>query len=218
MAAWEPLLDFKDVQHEMMLEDPPPSYEAMVQWCGRFPQYREQIAERFVEDAVCNIDAGEPQELIKYDEDEIVMAQNLDSIGQRDYAFEVLRRRALEIPPRPVTSLDPFDRQVLEAAYELRSEACSGNIAARLNKTINIGVLPSAVLAALERLEKLGMVFQLSYGPGAYRDRSDERYWRLAEPGERDHTYQTCFRISIGGKRALAQTRRNPFGGEKTDL
>jgi hypothetical protein len=209
MAAWEPLLDFEEVEHEMLLEGPPsPSYEAMVQWCGRFPQYREQIAERFVADAILNIDEGEPQDLIKYDEDEIVMAQSLDSIDQRHYALEVLRRRALQIPPPPRESLDPFDRQVLQAAYELRSEACSENIAFRLNKRINIAVLPAAVLSALERLEKLGLVFQPSYGPGAYRDRSDERYWRFAEPGERDHTYQTCFRISIGGKRALAKTRR----------
>jgi hypothetical protein len=183
MAAWEPLLTFEDVQHEMMLEDSPPSYEAMVQWCGRFPQYSEQIAERFVEDAVRNIEEGEPQDLIHYDEDEIVMAQNFDAIDQRDYAREVLRRRALEIPPPPVKSLDPFDRQVLEAAYMLRSDACSEKIADRLNKR-NIGVLPATVLAALGRLEKLGLVFQLS------------------------HTYQTCFRISIGGKRALVKTRR----------
>ena len=214
MAAWEPLLDFEDIGHEMMLDDPPPSYEAMVRWCGRFPQYSEQIARRFVADAILHINDGEPQALINYDEDEIVMAQNLDSIDQRAYALEVLRRRALEIPPRPLKALDPFDRQVLQAAYELRSEACSENIAARLNKRISLGVLPGAVLAALERLEKFGLVFQPSYGPGAYRDRSEERYWRLAEPGERDHTYQTCFRISIGGKQALAKTRRridNPY-------
>jgi hypothetical protein len=121
MAAWEPLLDFEEVQHEMLLDGPPPpSYEAMVRWCGRFPQYREKIAEGFVVAAILKIDEGEPQDLIKYDEDEIVMAQSLDSIDQSNYALEVLRRRALEIPPRPRESLDPFDRQVLEAAYALR--------------------------------------------------------------------------------------------------
>ena len=69
-----------------------------------------------------------------YDEDEVVMSQNLDHIGQRDYAREVMRRRTLEIPPRPVESLEPFDRQVLATTYELRGRGCSENIASRLSK------------------------------------------------------------------------------------
>lgn len=207
MAAWEPLLDFSDVQHEMTLEDPPPSYEALVRWCGRHPQYRDQIAETFVESAIQNIEEGEPQQLIIYDEDEVVMSQNLDHIGQRDYAREVMRRRTLEIPPRPVESLEPFDRQVLATTYELRGRGCSENIASRLSKTMNIGVLPSAVSSSLEHLEKLGLVFEPPHGPSAYRDRSDPRYWQLLPAGQREHNHQTCFRISIGGKVALAKTK-----------
>ncbi|HLH31580.1 MAG TPA: hypothetical protein VKY31_10280, partial [Terriglobia bacterium] len=186
MAAWEPLLSFDEVKHEMMIEEPPPSYRSMVEWCGRFPQYREEIAESIVFDATHKISQGEPQDLIIYDEDEIVMAQNLDYIDQYNYALEVLRRRELEIPPRPVESLEPFDRQVLEAAYQLRAKASSETIAARLNKTMDIGVLPATtVLAALQRLKQLGLVFDPPFGPGHYRERDDEKYWRLAKPGER---------------------------------
>jgi hypothetical protein len=207
MGAWEPLLDFDEVEHEMMLEDDTPSYEALVYWCGRYPQYSDQIAEKLVSRAITNIELGERQQLIIYDHDEIVMSQNFDRIDQHHYAHEVLRRRALEIPPRPVVALEPFDRQVLAAVYEFRGDGRSENIAARLSRTMRIGILPSAVSASLERLEKLGLIFELSYGPGAYRDRSDPLYWQVLPQIQRERDHQTCFRISIGGKRALAKTR-----------
>jgi hypothetical protein len=61
MAAWEPLLDFDDIEHEMMLEDITPAYEALVRWCGRYPQYSKEIADSIVDDAVSNLELGEPQ-------------------------------------------------------------------------------------------------------------------------------------------------------------
>ena len=87
------------------------------------------------------------------------------------------------MPPPRIKSLEPFDRLVLSAVYELRGEGHLSNINDKVTQATRVRVLPVSTSVSLSRLEKLGLVAP-SYA-----------------------VRETYFKITIGGKCALAKTR-----------
>jgi len=178
-AARGPTWD--DVLHKMTVEAPPPSYDELIRWCARYPQYSEDLASHFLICAVQCIQGGEPQHLIVLSDEER-LSGGFDSRAT-DYARELLRRQGRLMPPPPIKSLEPFDRHVLAAVYELRGKSYIANINDKVTQASGARVLPASTSASLNRLEKLGLA-------------------ELSSEGR-----ETYFKITIGGKRALAKTK-----------
>ncbi len=177
-----PAFDTCVILREMILSEPKPSYDAVIRWCGRYPQYSEHLASFFVTWAVQCIRGGEPQQLIVL-EDEERLEGGFEFPGADDHALKILRRQGRLMPPPRIKSLEPFDRLVLSAVYELRGEGQLSDINDKVTRATRVRVLPVSTSVSLSRLEKLGLVAP-SYA-----------------------VRETYFKITIGGKCALAKTR-----------
>ena len=75
------------------------------------------------------------------------------------------------------------ENHVLAAVYQLRGRGYIANINDKVTQTTGTRVLPASTSLSLSRLEKFGLI----------------------EPSSRAR--ETYFKITIGGKRALAKTR-----------
>jgi len=181
VIAAAPAFDTCAILREMIMSESMPSYDAVIRWCGRYPQYSEHLASFFVTWAVQCIRGGEPQQLIILDDEERLTG-GFQSPEADEYALEVLRRQGRLMPPPRIKSLEPFDRLVLSAVYELRGGRLS-DINDKVTQTVRARVLPVCTSASLSRLEKLGLVAP-SYA-----------------------VREAYFKITIGGKCALAKTR-----------
>ena len=134
--------------------------------------------------AVYCISNGEPQQLILLD-DEQRLSDRFDSPDAQEYALEILHEQGRVIPPPPITSLEPFDRHVLTAVYQLRGNGDLSNINDRITRetgTRGVSISTTSTAASLKRLERLGLI----------------QPWYWIRDG--------CFNITIGGKRALAKS------------
>ena len=181
VIAAAPAFDTCAILREMIMSESMPSYDAVIRWCGRYPQYSEHLASFFVTWAVQCIRGGEPQQLIILDDEERLTG-GFQSPEADEYALEVLRRQGRLMPPPRIKSLEPFDRLVLSAVYELRGGRLS-DINDKVTQTVRARVLPVCTSASLSHLEKLGLVAP-SYA-----------------------VREAYFKITIGGKCALAKTR-----------
>src|SRR5436190_14659950 len=111
----DPKMSFEDILDELMLEEPTPSYAALLRWQERYPRYREQLADFFAAWAVQAVRAEQPEQ-IPIDEDKLVERG-------ASHAMEILRRRGPLIPKDAIHSLEPFDQLVLTAIYMLPARA-----------------------------------------------------------------------------------------------
>jgi DNA-binding PadR family transcriptional regulator len=163
---------------EIGIETRVPTYDALVKWCGRYPQYREKIAEEFVSGAVEAVRRGEPQRLIPLTDEERY-SEKFDGIEAEDFALEILERHGIAMPPPRITALEPFERNVLAAVYMLRGSGRLYGINRQVSQATGACVIPAATAACLDRMERFGLV-----------------EIRMGE----------IFEITIGGKVALAKT------------
>lgn len=146
--------DLEVILMEMHGEFKVPSYENLVRMCGRYPQYVKQLMDDFLGEAVSSIQHDEPQRLVELTQEER-LSDALDFRSNRDKEFllEIMKRQGLAMPPPPVTSLDAFDRHVLEAVYQLRGPRELGEIHRKVARLTGVPVLPAAISVSVNRLE-----------------------------------------------------------------
>ena len=174
----------EDVLDAVMLEEPKPSYAALLRWTERYPQYRDALADFFATWALQDARAQQPQQ-VRIDEDRLVEKGV-------DYAMEILRRQGRVLPAGAIESLEPFDQLVLTAIYLLRGEAYSGNITERVSDMSGQEVLLGSTFLALEGLEKRSLISSRPADPET-------------EPENQGRLY---FTVTLAGERALAHAKQ----------
>jgi hypothetical protein len=172
--------DVDEILWSIAMETPVPTYDALVKWCGRYPQYREQISTDFLYSAIHEIRCGNTQRLIPLTDEERYAVQ-FEDCDAEEFALEILARQGRSMPPPVIRSLPTFDRNVLAAVYKLRGYGFRVDINHKVTQVTGARVIPTAVSASLERLEKLGLVIE----------------W-FGKP-------ESTFKITIGGKQTLAK-------------
>jgi len=171
-------LSLEDVLDALVFEEPKPTYEALLRWSERYPQYRDALAKFF---ATWAVQAELPQR-VQVDE------ERLAERGVR-YAMEILGRQG-RLAPEPATEpLAPLDQLVLAAVYLLRGKGRGVDINDKVGEISGKTVMLSTTLASLHRLKTQDLVSWRFTDPAA-------------EPGRKPRRY---FTVTLASERALSQ-------------
>src|SRR6266852_5961482 len=176
-------LSFDDVLDDLMLEEETPSYEALVRWQERYPQYRKELADFFATWAIQEAHAQLPDRT-GIDEEKLVKRGV-------EYAMEILRKQGRLVPDAPVRSLQPFDQLVLTAVYLLRGQGYAVNITGKVGEMSETKPTLGSILISLDRLEEQHLV-------SSWVDESGN------EPAGKARRY---FRVTLLGEKALAYAK-----------
>lgn len=168
-------LTFEDVLDSLMLAEPEPSYQALVRWQKRYPQYRNELA-KFI--ATWAVQRDRPEEPPEIDEEWIVQ-QGVN------HAMEILQRQGRLISPDSIRSLGEFDQLVLTAVYLLHGKGYSVNITAKVSEMSGREVLLGSTFVALSRLERRGLVSAWPSDPETEPEGKTRRYFTATIAGER---------------------------------
>ena len=179
----ESKLSFEDVLDALMLEEPTPSYAALLRWQERYPQYRDRLADFF---ATWGVQAA----LAEQPDPDPIDEKRLVELGVK-HAMEILRRQGRLIPRDAVESLRPFDQLVLTAIYLLHGEGYVVNITDKVSEMSGKEVLLASTFASLSRLEDRGLISGREPDPET-------------EPEGKTRQY---FTVTLAGERALARAR-----------
>jgi hypothetical protein len=164
-----PNVNLEDVLNALMLEEPRPSYEALLRWSERYPQYRDELARFF---ATWGIQAAQSEE-VEIDEEKIV-AEGVK------HALEILRRQGRLVPKAEIESLASFDQLVLTAVFLLRGEGHSAKVTEKLNEISESRAYLASVFSSLDKLESLGLI-ESSY---IEEEGQTKRYFKTTLQGE----------------------------------
>ena len=178
-------LSFDDVLDDLMLEEETPSYEALVRWQERYPQYRKELADFFATWAIQEAHAQLPDRT-GIDEEKLVKRGV-------EYAMEILRKQGRLVPDAPVRSLQPFGQLVLTAVYLLRGQGYAVNITGKVGEMSEAAPTLGSILMALDRLEEQHLV-------SSWVDESGN------EPAGKARRY---FRVTLLGEKALAYAKES---------
>jgi hypothetical protein len=171
-------LTFEDVLDELMLEEEAPSYEALVRWQERYPQFRESLAEYFETWAIQEDLPGD----IKIDEKKIVEA------GVK-YAMEVAEKQGRLIRSDQTELLKPFDQMVLAAVHLMHGEGSPVSITEKLSEMLGKEVLLGSVFLSLSQMDERGLISQWTSEAAVEEDGKSKQYFTVTIPGERALAY-----------------------------
>ena len=101
---------------------------------------------------------GRRKEIVAKVEERLSDALDFGSHREKEFLLEITERQGRAMPPPPVTSLDAFDRHVLEAVYQLRGPRELAEINRKVARLTGIPVLPAAISVSVNRLESLGLI------------------------------------------------------------
>ena len=171
-------LTFEDVLDELMLREPKPTYEALLRWQERYPQYREALTEFF---ATWGIQAAraEASEQTVIDEERIAQ----EGVA---HVMETLRKQGRLISKDSIPSLAPFDQLVLAAIYLLQGQGYPAKIATKVSEMSGSEALLGSVFASIKRLEAQSLVVVRR---------------------EVENNTRRYFTVTMAGERALAQAK-----------
>jgi hypothetical protein len=136
-------MSYKDVLDLLMLEEPEPTYEALLRWTKRFPQYGRELADFF---ATWAVQAERPEDPVALDEDKLV------DIGVR-YALDITRRQGRVAAPSPTEPLQPIDQLVLTAIHLLGEKAWIATIVDKVSEIRGTPTRFAPVFSSLQRLQ-----------------------------------------------------------------
>ena len=173
---------FEDVLDDLMLEEPTPSYAALLRWQERYPQYHDALAEFF---ATWAVQKEKPKEAEPEIDEEWLVQRGVS------HSVEILRRQGRLVSPDSIESLERFDQLVLTAIYLLRGEGYSVNVTEKVSEMSGTRVLLGSTFVSLSRLENRGLVSP-----------------RLADPEtEPEGKTRRYFTVTLAGERALAEAK-----------
>jgi DNA-binding MarR family transcriptional regulator len=151
-----------------------PRSVAYPRWRRRYPEYGDALSNFFIKWGLAEFQASlrSPQQPAT-----VILKQVLDEL-----------RRERVIPSEDHTEpLEPFERRILAVVNELDGKAHRKNITESLSESAGARVLPTSTAAALDSLEKRGLIWSRLVP-------------RKADPENKRHR---CFTITLAGKRAL---------------
>jgi len=170
-------LSLEDVLDTLMLDEPKPSYDALLRWQRRYPQYREELADFFAAWSIQSFHAGQPPK-VQINEAQLVQKGV-------EHAMEILRRQGRIASSSEIATLQPFDQFVLTAMYLLHGDAYVVNITARVSEMLGREVLLASTFDALDRLEDQAFVLARKADPETEPDGKTRRYFTVTIRGER---------------------------------
>ena len=170
-------LSFEEVLNELMLAEAKPSYEALVRWQERYPDYRDRLADYFATWGVQAFHA-EYSPPVKVDEDRIVQRTV-------NHAMDILRRQGRLIPKDSVETLLPFDQLVLTAVFQLRGAGDAADIAAKVREIAGRDVLLASVFGSLRKLEGRRLLESRYADAETEPEKEGTRYFMATMAGER---------------------------------
>jgi hypothetical protein len=176
---------FEYVSHQLLLEEPEPTAEALKRWQRLYPGYRDSLEEFF---AAWTLTMTSPAELETEgpDSDENATVEKC-----RSYAMGVLGKQGRWIPKDTVELLQPFDQLVLVAVVEMEGAGYTGSITRKVRELSGNRVLLASVSRSLHRLESKRLVV-----------------WRHADPvTEPENEGRQYFMATMAGERALAHAK-----------
>jgi hypothetical protein len=178
------LVSFKDILAELALEEPEPTYEALLRWQKRFPDFRESLADFFALQAT----QREPiDDLPVIDEEEIAQKAV-------QYEMTLLEEQGRIIPDNHIEPVGDFDQMVLAAIYVLQGRADAGKLVEKISEMAGRPAYLGRVLHALSRLEGKHLIECWEAEAAPYRACAS----RSSEAGD------FYYNITIAGERALA--------------
>ena len=173
----DPKMSFEDILDELMLEEPTPSYAALLRWQERYPRYHAQLADFFATWAVQAVRAEQPEQ-VPIDEDKLVERGV-------SHAMEILRRQGRLIPQDAIHPLASFDQLVLTAIYLLHGSAYSVNITDKVSEMLGKRVLLGRTFSSLARLEDRYLIASRHADPETEPEGKTRRYFTVTLAGER---------------------------------
>jgi DNA-binding MarR family transcriptional regulator len=169
-----PRLPLEDVLDAVIRHEAEPRSVAYPRWSRRYPEYSDALANFFMKWGLAEFEAAlrSPQQPAA-----VTMKHVLDEL-----------RRERVIPSEDDTEpLEPFERRVLIVVNELDGKAHRKNITESLSESTGARFLPTSTAAALDSLEKRGLIWSRLVS-------------RKADPENKRHR---CFTVTLAGKRAL---------------
>jgi hypothetical protein len=167
-------VSFADVIAEVTLEGAEPTYEVLLRWQKRYPEFRENLADFFALKAI----QREPiDELPDIDEEEIA------EYGKQ-YAMALLEEQGRIIPDNHVEPVGGLDQIVLGSVCLLEGKADAAKLVEQVGdmagKAVNLGF----ILRSLSKLEEKYLIESWEADSGAF-------YYSITIVGERALAFAT---------------------------
>jgi hypothetical protein len=179
---------FEAIVHQLMLEEPAPSHEALVRWQKRYPEWRDSLAEYFA-------DWTMDRELSATDADPEIDEKPIIDKGVK-HAMDILRQEKGFVPKTSVEKLKPFDQLVLAAVFRFRG---SGDDITILKKVSELSGEDVFISESLNRLERKGLIESRPANPETESENKDRRYFMATMAGERALAYAKATSQTIAG-------------------
>ena len=191
MMMKDPSLIFESIVHQLMLEEPAPSHEALVRWQKRYPEWRDSLAEYFADWAM---DRELPAPGADPEFDEAATVEK----GVK-YAMDILRREEGFVPKTSVEKLKPLDQLVLAVVFVSRGSGHPITILEKVSEMSGKRVLLGSILGSLDRLERKGLVESRPANPETESEKEHSRYFMATLAGERALAYAKATSETIAG-------------------
>jgi hypothetical protein len=173
---------FEDLLDDLVQEESEPTYEALVRWQERCPDWRLSLEEYF---AVWMMQREEVDDLPEID-DEAIVAKGVE------YAMSILREQGRLIPDDHIEPVSDFDQMTLTAIYILHGRGDAIKVADKMGEMAGKEFLLGAILMSLTRLEEKHLIESWESDPVS---------------SERAGKSNRHFNITIAGERALAYAK-----------
>jgi hypothetical protein len=170
---------FEDILVELRLDEPEPTYEALLRWQKRFPAFRESLADFF---ALWAIQQEPIDDLPEIDEEEIVEKSV-------QYAMTLLEQQGRIIPDDHIEPVSEFDEMMLAAIYVLQGRASAGKLVEKVSEMAGQQVYLGPILQALSRLEGKYLIESWESEPATEAGGKSNFYYNITIIGERALAY-----------------------------
>jgi hypothetical protein len=170
---------FEDLLDDLVHEESEPTYEALVRWQERCPEWRQSLEEYF---HVWMIQREQLDELPEIDEQAIV-AKGVE------YAMGILREQGRIIPDDHIEPVSDFDQMTLAAIYILNGRGDAIKIADKAGEMAGKEFLLGSILMSLTRLEEKYLIESWESDPASERAGKSRQYFNITIAGERALAY-----------------------------
>ena len=170
---------FEDLLDDLVHEEPEPTYEALVRWQERCPDWRQSLEEYF---HVWTIQREQLDELPEINEHAIVEKGV-------EYAMGILREQGRIIPDDHIEPVSDFDQVILAAIYILNGRGHVIEIADKAGEMTGREFLLGSILMSLTRLEEKYLIESWESEPSSERAGKSRQYFNITIAGERALAY-----------------------------
>ena len=173
---------FNEVLTALRTEESEPTYNALLRWQEKYPQFRDDLEDYFANWATAVFDemkfADRPAQVD-------TNQQWITDFGGA-YARQIMRRQEAGVPDDRIEPLNDFEQLVLTAMKSQRTPRWQylERITDTVREFANHHYVRSAVLETLEELEKRYVVFSWSPNPEKHPDEAGRTYFFLSSIGE----------------------------------